>query len=268
MLLLLDKGRIGPAQSSHSLQPAAGARARRPVWGGGRPARFAARGDFMVSSAAGPHAWPGAGSIDRLGRIIQTQSAIVQAELDLDGFMALVADAMRELTAADGAAVALVEGTQLVYRSACGSGRGLLGVRVGIDASLSGHSLREARMQCCDDARLEPRVDQALCDSIGARAVVCMPLLRGTDPVGVLSLFANAPARFGDDELQMLSLMAGTLAAALGRQIASDASARTEASSIPTTPPPWMAVCRPTARATASSSSRTKGGRTAPAASW
>ncbi len=38
------------------------------------------------------------------------------------------------------------------------------------------------------------------------------------------------------------------------------AKARAEDSSIPTTAPPWMAVCTPTPRATASSSSRTRGG--------
>ena len=44
-------------------------------------------------------------------------------------------------------------------------------------------------------------------------------------------------------------------------------SARTEDSSMPVTVPAWMAECRPTPMATASSSSRSSGGSTAPAAS-
>ncbi|CDR10904.1 predicted protein [Streptomyces iranensis] len=45
------------------------------------------------------------------------------------------------------------------------------------------------------------------------------------------------------------------------------ASTRTEDSAMPSTAPS-AAVCNPTARATASSSSITSGGSTAPAASW
>ncbi len=44
-------------------------------------------------------------------------------------------------------------------------------------------------------------------------------------------------------------------------------SARTEDSSIPITVPAWMAEWSPTPMATASSSSRSRGGSTAPAAS-
>ena len=50
------------------------------------------------------------------------------------------------------------------------------------------------------------------------------------------------------------------------------ASARTDASAMPSTAPgapaPCAAACRPRARATASSSSTTSGGKAEPAASW
>jgi hypothetical protein len=58
--------------------------------------------------------------LDRLERIIRTQAQLVEADLDLDRFMHLVVDDLRELTNASGAVVEFVDGDCLVYRCASG----------------------------------------------------------------------------------------------------------------------------------------------------
>ena len=58
--------------------------------------------------------------LNRLQRIIDTQTAIVQSKLDLAGFMQLTVNTLQELTEARGAVIELVEGEWMVYR--CGSG--------------------------------------------------------------------------------------------------------------------------------------------------
>ena len=83
--------------------------------------------------------------LDRLERIIQTQSLLVQADLALNPFMQLVIDKLRELTQAHGASVDFVDGEHTV-RSARQRRDGLahLGMRVSHATSLSGTCMRTA----------------------------------------------------------------------------------------------------------------------------
>src|SRR4051812_10303224 len=177
------------------------------------------------------HAQPmrGPDRLDRLERIIQAQSLLVQAELDLEPFMQLVADNVRGLTAAHGAVVELVEGEELVYRSGSGAVARHVGLRVSLDGSLSGRCVRQAAALRCDDSETDGRVDRAICRRIGARSMICTPLLHGGSAIGVLKVTSAQPAAFDDDDLQSLGRMAGTVAAALARQMAFDARSHGEA---------------------------------------
>src|SRR5471032_1650760 len=68
--------------------------------------------------------------LDRLERIIQTQSLLVQADLALNPFMQLVIDKLRELTQAHGASVDFVDGEHTVVRRASGVMASRLGLRI------------------------------------------------------------------------------------------------------------------------------------------
>jgi PAS domain S-box-containing protein len=57
----------------------------------------------------------------RLSRVVETQAEIAAKDLDLDGVSELVARRALELTAADGAAVCILDGDELVTRAAIGS---------------------------------------------------------------------------------------------------------------------------------------------------
>src|SRR6201985_3926578 len=71
--------------------------------------------------------------LDRLERIIQTQSLLVQADLALNPFMQLVIDKLRELTQGHGASVDFVDGEHTVVRRASGTMAGHLGLRISND---------------------------------------------------------------------------------------------------------------------------------------
>ena len=166
--------------------------------------------------------------VHRLERIIQTQSLLVQAELDLDRFMQLVVDKVRELTGAAGAVVELVEGHDIVYRSASGHVARHVGLRLAFEESLSGRCMRSATALRCDDSETDERVDRAACRRVGARSMICAPLFDGDNAIGVLKAMSTEPGAFDDDDLRSLGLMAGAFAAALGRQMAFDARAHAE----------------------------------------
>ena len=167
--------------------------------------------------------------LDRLERIIQTQSLLVQADLALNPFMQLVIDKLRELTQAHGASVDFVDGEHTVVRRASGSMASHLGLRIANDTSLSGVCVRTAAVQRCDDSETDPRVDRATCRTLGVRSMIFAPLRQGNAAVGVLKVFSENPGAFDDGDVQMLQLMASAVVAALAKKAALDARNEAEA---------------------------------------
>ncbi len=167
--------------------------------------------------------------LDRLERIIQTQSLLVQADLALNPFMQLVIDKLRELTQAHGACVDFVDGDYTVVRRASGAMAGHLGLRISNAKSLSGLCVRTVTVQRCDDAETDDRVDHAVCRQLGVRSMVFAPLRQGGAAVGVLKVFSEQPQAFDDGDVQMLQLMASAIVAALSKKAAQDARSEAEA---------------------------------------
>ena len=160
--------------------------------------------------------------LNRLQRIIDTQTAIVQSKLDLAGFMQLTVNTLQELTEARGAVIELVEGEWMVYR--CGSGLMTehVGLRLHRDGSLSGMCLKEMRSLCCEDSETDPRVDREACRCVGVRSMICAPLFRDGNPIGVLKVMSDRIDAFDAEDAQTLDLLAGVLGAALGKQLVFD----------------------------------------------
>jgi len=167
--------------------------------------------------------------LDRLERIIETQSLLVQADLALNPFMQLVIDKLRELTQAHGASVDFVDGEHTVVRRASGAMAGHLGLRIAIDASLSGLCVRTGAVQRCADSEADERVDRATCRLLGVRSMIFAPLRRANATVGVLKVFSHEPQAFDDGDVQMLQLMASAIVAALAKKAALDARNEAEA---------------------------------------
>jgi len=167
--------------------------------------------------------------IDRLERIIETQSLLAQANLDLDAFMQLVVDILQELTEAKGAVVELVDGDYMVYRCASGAIAKHVGLRLLRTNSLSGLCVTVAQVLRCDDAEVDPRVDAAACRKVGVRSMICTPLFEEGIPVGVLKVMSEQARGFDEDDVQTLSLLGTALGAALGKQVAFAAVNRAQA---------------------------------------
>ncbi|MBO9686066.1 MAG: GGDEF domain-containing protein [Mitsuaria chitosanitabida] len=154
-------------------------------------------------------------SREALLRIIEIHSQVAQLGLDLAGVMSLSVHGTLDLVEADGAAIELAEGEELVYRAVAGAASHQLGVRVRRDGSLSGRCLRESLPLICDDTETDPRVDLEACRRVGLRSMVVLPLLHQGTPVGVLKAFSSRPARFGPHEIEVLALMSKVLGAAM-----------------------------------------------------
>ncbi|HKB40694.1 MAG TPA: GAF domain-containing protein, partial [Gemmataceae bacterium] len=159
----------------------------------------------------------------RLSAIIATQQEIATAGLDLGTVMTVIAERTQAITGATGAAVELAEGDELVYRAVSGTAAHSLGLRLKMDASLSGRCVRTGQALRCDDAEADDRVDREACRTVGLRSMIVVPLLYDRRAVGVLKVLSPRPGAFSDRDVQTLQLMSGLLAAALSHAAAYEA---------------------------------------------
>ena len=152
---------------------------------------------------------------DILLKIIDVHSEVAQMGLDLPGVMRLVVERTLDLVDADGAAIELAEGDELVYRAVAGLALGRENHRVQLMGSLSGQCLREGRPLICDDADTDPRVDRVACQEVGLRAMAVIPLTYRQTTVGVLKVMSPKPGHFGDAQVRDLELLSRVVGGAM-----------------------------------------------------
>ncbi len=152
---------------------------------------------------------------EQLAGIVATQAEVAAAQPDPDEVMHLVAERARALVGADGAAVLLISGGDLVYRAAAGLAADAPAIRLPINASLAGLSLRTGRLLRSDDAMNDPRVYQPAARRVGWRSLVVMPLRHRGALVGALQVMSRDFGRFGPKDVQTLELMAGLVGSSL-----------------------------------------------------
>ena len=151
--------------------------------------------------------------------VLEVQSLVTDAKFDLSSFMQRVVDLAENLTNAKGAVIELVEGDEMVYRSASISIREHVGLRLRRSGSLSGLCVAQAQVLRCDDTETDSRVDKVACRKVGVRSMLCTPLSENGRAVGVLKVMDGEVGAFDADDEQLLNLLAGALGAALGRQL-------------------------------------------------
>jgi len=152
-------------------------------------------------------------SSEHLREIIQTQTEIAASDLDLDAIMRLIAARAQELTGATAGVVELADGEDMVYRVVTGEATPFLGVRVPMAGSLSGRGVNEGLVLRSDDTRVDPRVNAEACRRVGARSMLCVPLVHRARTVGVLKVYSSAPRAFAAGDVETLELLSGLIAA-------------------------------------------------------
>lgn len=154
-------------------------------------------------------------SREKLLEVIAIQTEVSRLGPDVGGLISLVVRRTLGLVGADGAAVELAEGEDMVYRAAAGMASGSLGLRLKRDASLSGLCVRQDRALRCDDALTDPRADRAACERLGVRSLVVVPLRHGGETVGVLKAMSTQVACFDERHVALLEMVSEQVGAAL-----------------------------------------------------
>ena len=151
----------------------------------------------------------------RLAVVIATQQEIAIRNPNLDAVMAVITDRTQKSLGADGAVIEMLEGDELVYRAASGIASAYVGLRIKVGTSLSGKCIATGQIMLCDDSQADARVDQAVCQRIGIRSLVVVPLFYQDDRIGVLKVVSAKPCAFTESDIHTLQLMAGFLAGSL-----------------------------------------------------
>ena len=133
----------------------------------------------------------------------------------MDEVLQLVAERAQAISGADGIAIALAEGDEIVCRASTGAMAPDRGVRLDAKAGFSGLCFRTGRIIRCDDSEKDPRVNVEACRRLGTRSMVAVPLHGQQSVVGLLEAFSTEPFGFNDGDVRSLNLLAELILAAL-----------------------------------------------------
>jgi len=133
----------------------------------------------------------------------------------LDEVLQLVAERAQAITGADGIAIALAEGEEIICRASVGSMAPDRGMRLDAKAGFSGACFRTGRIIRCDDSEKDPRVNLEACRRLGTRSMVAVPLQGQGNVLGLLVAFSTVPYGFKDTHVRSLHLLAELILAAL-----------------------------------------------------
>jgi hypothetical protein len=150
--------------------------------------------------------------IQSLSAIVAVQRSISRDDVDVDGAMALIAEQARNVANADGVAIGLLEGDNLVYHAGSGDAATYIGryVKAALCVShASGEILR------VEDAQTDLRIGAAICRQFGAKALLIVPICRGRAVVGAMEILFTDAHAFQGREVRTYQLMAGLAAEAI-----------------------------------------------------
>jgi hypothetical protein len=127
-------------------------------------------------------------------------------------------------TDATGAAIALLEGDEMVCHTASGPQAPGIGVRLDPHSGLSGACIQTRQLQQCKDTQTDARVDAEVCRRLGVRSVVVLPLVDGDDLFGIFEILSPLPNAFSQFDLDIVQTLADRIVERRRKNRKSDAS--------------------------------------------
>ena len=144
---------------------------------------------------------------------IQSDIARIQHEVarcagGLTDMMTLMARRAQLLLGADGAAVLVVDGAEMVVRAGWGGAAERVGRRQRLAGSLAALAIAQGQALHCEDTEQDPRVDRAMCRELGARSLIAAPLIADDVVVGAMRVFSSRVRAFGPAEVAAVQILA------------------------------------------------------------
>jgi len=152
-----------------------------------------------------------------LAQIVETQHHIQLRQLALEDAMTLVAERVIEIARAGGAAIGIVEGTNVRYRAVSGLMTTPKGAIVPLDKALCIPCVKTGQVFRCGDVNPEFLLDIEECRRRGIASMIAVPVFHNGGVAGALELYYPTPQAFTDQDVHTCQLMAGLVTEALAR---------------------------------------------------
>ncbi|HXY13266.1 MAG TPA: GAF domain-containing protein [Terriglobales bacterium] len=144
---------------------------------------------------------------------------------DLDAALYLLVRRALAFTHADGAAIALTEGQDMVCRATFGPSAPSAGAHLKVGSGFSGECVRTGLLLRCDDSETDERVDRESCRHLGIRSMIAAPIRWELSIIGLIEVFSAEAHVFSAEAELVLSRLAEITAEAVHRAgFAEDAS--------------------------------------------
>jgi len=127
-----------------------------------------------------------------LAAVEAVQPQVEAVAADRDAALQLITRRAQTFTQANGAALALTEGEEMVCRASVDDAPPN-GARFSIGSGFSGECVRSGLPLRCDDSETDPRVDRFNCRCLGIRAILAVPLRAQSAIIGLLEVFSRHP---------------------------------------------------------------------------
>jgi len=134
---------------------------------------------------------------------------------DLDSALQLIARRSQVFTHANGAAIALAEGEEIVCRASAGPAAPPLGARLIVGSGFSGECVRTGSLLRCDDSEVDSRADRESCRQLGVRSMIAVPIFRNGTAVGLLEVFSPEAGAFSGNDSFVLQQLATLVPSAI-----------------------------------------------------
>ena len=132
----------------------------------------------------------------------------------------VLAEALVLVPSADGAAVMLcAQRASLIITAASGNLAGSTDTVVSLTNSLSGLAIRSGVTQYCHDTTSDPRVDARPAADLGILSMICVPLRRGDQRLGVLNITSSEASAFGPADETTLAGLAHFVSSVIGAAV-------------------------------------------------
>ena len=152
-----------------------------------------------------------------LARLVETQTAIANSDAGLTGLMTIAAEGALALTGADGACIEILDGEEIECIAAAGAAVEFIGLRLKADESITGECFRTREIMMCSDSETDTHAHREACRLVGARSLILVPLIDGSEARGVLLVWSASAGGFQGVESQLLALLANIVGGALVR---------------------------------------------------
>jgi TonB family protein len=193
--------------------------AHQPIWGPDpyrQPVQSKNRG---LSPNGGKKVHSGTGGRDQTSENVAELAARLasygggesSANLALDLVLNDMAEQARMATLATRALIAVLRGDELICRAVAGDSTARLGTRLDTDLGLCGDCVRTHQAQFCDDTETDTRIEAKASRLLGIRSIAALPIIDGTNLVGILELFWPRPHAAGDPEIATLQSLCAVI---------------------------------------------------------